>query len=680
MELLEAKIKIEKLKELLNHHNHRYYVLDSPEISDSEYDQLIRGLKHLEEQYPELISPDSPTQRVGATPLEALGVIEHPYPLLSLANAFYHEELSAWHTRTSKLLNDRQFNLVCEHKIDGLAIALTYTDGILTSGATRGDGLRGENVTQNLKTIRSVPLSLPKNAPPLLEVRGEVFLSKSGFRRLNEERASNGHPLFANPRNAAAGSVRQLDSRITASRPLDIYIYALGYAEGKTIPITHWDTMEYLKSLGFKINPNCKLVSNIEQVEEYYHLWLENREKLTYEADGIVVKINELNLQEQLGIVGREPRWAIAYKFPAVQGTTRLKKIGISVGRTGTLNPYAILEPVNVGGVTIKQAALHNEDDIRRKDIREGDWVLIQRAGEVIPEVIEPIISKRIGNEREFILTDKIFDVEKGRPACPVCKAEVIKPEEEVMYYCSNAACPAQVMARLEHFASRGAMDIRGIGEKQSAMLLHEGLVKDVSDLYSLTKEQLSTLDRMGEKSASNLIEAISNSKKRPLARFIFALGIIHVGEETAELLANNFDSIDKLANASSNDLTAISAIGPKIAESITAFFRQEENLRIIERLKKSGVMMAELQAVNIILPLAGQEFVITGRLGSLTRHDAESRIKALGGITKDNVTRKTRYLVAGAEPGSKLDRAKEMGIEQINESELVSLLEKAGK
>ncbi len=519
MELAKVKERIEKLRAEINHHNYRYYVLDSPEISDAEYDELMRELKELEADYPQFLTPDSPTQRVGAAPVEAFGVVEHPLPLLSLGNAFSDEELVAWYKRTSKLIAGEKFDFVGEHKIDGLAVALTYVDGLFTTGATRGDGFRGEDITQNLRTIRSIPLSVPKDAPPRFEVRGEVFLPKAGFEKLNRERAKEGLPLFANPRNAAAGSVRQLDPRITAKRPLDIYIYMLGWAEGKATPPTHWETMEYLKSLGFKINPNNKLLSSIEQVEDYHRTWVDRRESLPYEADGIVVKVNQLDLQERLGDIGHEPRWAIAYKFPAIEATTLLKSIEISVGRTGTLNPYAILEPVSVGGVTIRSAALHNEDDIRRKDIREGDTVIIRRAGEVIPEVVGPIKSKRTGKEKEFSLLEKIFDKEKKRPACPVCGAEVVKPQGEVMYYCSNAACPAQAQQRIEHFASRGAMDIRGIGESQSAMLLREGLVKNVADLYDLKdkKEQLLKIERLAEKSVTNILNAIEKSKKTPL-------------------------------------------------------------------------------------------------------------------------------------------------------------------
>jgi DNA ligase (NAD+) len=679
MEPAQAKERIQKLRAEINHHNYRYYVLDSPEISDAEYDELMRELQKLEEEYPQFLTPDSPTQRVGAEPVEAFGVVEHPLPLLSLANAFSNEELVAWHNRVSKLLGGEKFNLTCEHKIDGLAVALTYVDGSLTTGATRGDGIRGEDITQNLKTIRSIPLSVPKEAPPRFEVRGEVFLPKVGFEKLNRERAEEGLPLFANPRNAAAGSVRQLDSRITARRPLDIYIYMLGWAEGKATPATHWETMEYLKGLGFKTNPNNRLLETIEQVEEFHHTWEEKRASLPYEADGIVVKINQLELQERLGEVGREPRWSIAYKFAAIEGTTKLKDIGISVGRTGTLNPYAILEPVSVGGVTIKQAALHNEEDIRRKDIRIGDTVIVRRAGEVIPEVVGPIKSKRSGKEKGFSLLEKTYDKEKKRPACPVCGAEVFQPEGEVMYYCSNAACPAQVQQRLEHFTSRGAMDIRGIGESQSAMLLKEGLVKDVADLYYLKdkREQLLNIERLAEKSVDNMLSAIEKSKDRPLARVIFALGIRHVGLETAEILANRFHSMEALSKASKEGLMEIDAIGPKIADSITAFFHEEANQKIIQRLKKTGVKLEE-EVKKEKLPLAGLEFVITGRLEAFSRQEAEAKVKDLGGTAKDNVTNKTNYLVVGADPGgNKLSKAQELGTRQIDEEEFLRLLER---
>jgi len=680
----EVKQRIDKLRTQINYHNYRYYVLDNPEISDAEYDALMRELRELEEKYPQFLTPDSPTQRVGAAPVEAFGVVEHPFPLLSLANAFIYDELVAWYTRTQKLVAGEKFNLTCEHKIDGLAVALTYVNGILTTGATRGDGIHGENITQNLRTIHSIPLSVPKDAPPRFEVRGEVYLPKAGFHKLNEERAKEGLPLFANPRNAAAGSVRQLDPRITAKRPLDIYIYGLGWAEGKEMPPTHWETMEYLKSLGFKINPNNQLVETVEEVEEYYQTWTAQREGLAYEADGIVVKVNQLGLYEGLGVVGREPRWAISYKFPATQGTTKLIDIGISVGRTGSLNPYAILEPISVGGVTIRQAALHNEDDIRRKDIRIGDTVIIQRAGEVIPEVVGPVVSKRTGQEKEFNLLEKIYDKERGRPACPVCGAEVMKPKGEVMYYCSNAACPTQLQQRLELFTSRGAMDIRGIGESWAATLLEKGLVKDIADLYYLKdkKEELLKLEKMGEKSVANILNAIGKSKDRPLTRVIYALGIRHVGYETAELLAQKFHSLNELAKASREELMSVSSIGPKIADSIIAFFQQEENLKIIEKLRKAGVKLEEKVTVKPAeeQPLSGMEFVVTGTLQSFSRREAEDKIKTLGGSVVSSVTRKTTYLVVGAEPGSKLAKAQDLGTKLLNEDEFLKLIGEKAK
>jgi DNA ligase (NAD+) len=659
--------RVEELRKLINYHNYRYYVLDSPEISDAEYDELMQELKKLEAEYPALITPDSPTQRVGAAPVEAFGVVEHPLPLLSLANAFSNEELLAWYKRVLNLVGRQDFDFASEIKMDGLAVALTYVDGRLVTGATRGDGYRGEDVTQNLRTIRSIPLSVPKDAPPRFEVRGEVYLSKAGFKKLNEERAREGLPLFANPRNAGAGSVRQLDPRITAQRPLDIYVYALGYAEGKKVPETHWDRMEYLRSLGFKVNPHNKLCKTIKEAEEYYQKWVEERERLPYETDGVVVKVNSIELQDRLGFVGHEPRWAIAYKFPAVQGTTILKDIGINVGRTGSLNPYAILEPVRVGGVVIKQAALHNEEDIRRKDIRIGDTVIVQRAGEVIPEIVGPILSKRTGKERIFSMPSH----------CPVCGAEVIKPEGEAMHRCTNAACPSQALERLKHFVIRGAMDIGGVGEKLCTVLFQAGLVKDVADFYYLTREQLLGLERMADKSVTNVLNSIEKSKDRPLARVIFALGILHIGEETAELLASNFSSIDELAAATEEKLLSIPSIGPKIAESIVAFFRQKENRRIIEKLRKAGVSLAKKEVLVEAreLPLAGQEFVVTGRLEAFARSEAESRIKELGGAVGSSVTKKTTYLVVGADPGSKLDKARSLGTKLLTEEEFLKLI-----
>jgi len=665
----QAKKRIEELREQINYHNYRYHVLDSPEISDAEYDELMQELIRLENERPELITPESPTQRVGAAPVEAFGVVEHREPLLSLANVFSFDELAAWYRRNTNLLPELPTDFVCELKLDGLAVALTYEDGRFSVGATRGDGYRGEDITQNLRTIRSIPLAVPKDAPPRFEVRGEVYLSRAGFKKLNDERAKDGQPLFANPRNAAAGSVRQLDPRVTAKRPLDIYIYALGWTEG-TVPSTHWETLEYLKSLGFKISPYNAHVSELGGVENCYQRWVEERERIEFEADGVVIKVNSFELQRRLGTVGHDPRWAVAYKFPAVQGTTRLLDIGISVGRTGSLNPYAILEPVSVGGVTIKQAALHNEEDIHRKDIRIGDTVIVQRAGDVIPQVVAPVVSKRTGEEKFFVVPSR----------CPVCGAEAVKPEGEVMTRCTNASCPAQIFQSLTHFVSRGAMDIDGLGEKLAAALLNSGLVKDVADLYTLRKEELAVLERMAEKSAQNVIDAIAKSKDRPLSRVLFALGIRHVGAETAELLARHFGSVDRLASVSQEELLEMSTIGPKIAESIHAFFRQESNLKVIDKLRKAGVRLEAEVARAEELPLAGQEFVITGKLETFPRSEAEARIKEFGGAVGSSVTRKTTFLVVGADPGSKLDKARDQGTRLLSEQEFLSLLEEASK
>jgi DNA ligase (NAD+) len=636
--------RIAELREQINYHNHRYHVLDSPEVSDAEYDTLMVELRGLEEEHPELITPDSPTQRVGAAPLEAFGVVEHPVPLLSLANVFSSEELLTWHRRISNLVLGQEMGF----------------DGHLATGATRGDGYRGEDITQNLRTIKSIPLTVPKDAPHKFEVRGEVYLSRSGFEKLNKERAEEGQPLFANPRNAAAGSLRQLDSRVTAKRPLDIYIYGLGYAEEETggiaanraMPPTHWDTMEYLKSLGFRISPHNAYVPDIGHAEKYCQRWVDERENLEFETDGIVIKVNSLELQRVLGTVGHDPRWAVAYKFPAIQATTRLLDIGINVGRTGSLNPFAILEPVYVGGVTIKRAALHNEEDIRRKDIRIGDTVVVQRAGDVIPEVVAPVASKRNGEERLFEM-----------PAfCPSCTSEVVKPEGEVMTYCTNASCPAQIYRLLAHFVSRGAMDIDGVGGKLVAALLEAGLVKDVADLYSLHEQDLINLERMGEKSIYNVLDAIEKSKERPLAKVIFALGIRHVGAETAELLASHYGSMDRLASASEEDFLEVPAIGPKIAESTANFFHKVENRDIIDKLRSAGVRLEEEVKGRKERPLFDQEFVLTGRLEAFPRIEAETYIKALGGSIGSSITRKTTHLVVGIDPGSKLEKARALG------------------
>lgn len=666
----KARQRVLILRAQINHHNYRYYVLDSPELSDSEYDELMLQLRHLETEYPELVTSESPTQRVGAPPVEAFGVVEHPEPLLSLANAFSYDDLKAWYKRTVSLLGVDDFSLVCEPKIDGLAVALTYIDGLFVTGATRGDGYRGENITQNLRTIRSIPLSVLEKTPSRFEVRGEVYFSKASFSWLNEERAKEGLPPFANPRNAAAGSVRQLDSRVTARRPLDIFIYGLGHVEGGIVPDTHWEIIQWLKTLGFKINEDIALCHNINKVEEYYQNWVTVRDEWGYEADGMVIKMNSIEYQRKLGKVAREPRWAIAYKFPAIQGVTQLLDIGINVGRTGRLNPYAVLQPVKVGGVVISRAALHNEEDIHRKDIRIGDWVTIQRAGEVIPEVLGPILSRRTGSEEVFSMPDR----------CPICGAEVIKPDDEAMHRCTNIACPSQSLERIKHFVSRDAMDIEGIGDNLCQSLFKAGLVEDVADFYELSREQLLSLEKMADKSVENVLNSIEKSKNKSLARVIFALGIFHVGVEYAELLAKKFRGIDDLANASKEELLAIPSIGAKITDSVIAFFKQDGNKNIIRKLRKAKVRLEkECAEVNYSdeLPLDGVEFVLTGKLESSTRYEAEAKVRALGGKAASDVTRNTSYVVIGDNPGSKLAKAQRLGVKTIDETEFLKLLTK---
>ncbi len=663
-----VKKRVASLREQINYHNHRYHVLDSPEISDAEYDALLLELKKLEESHPDLISPDSPTQRVGAEPLSAFGTVVHPRPLLSLANAFCDEDIDAWYKRISGLVPGQAIDFVCELKIDGLAVALTYDNRSLVTGATRGNGYQGENITQNLRTIKSIPLSVPAGAPAKFEVRGEAYLPKKGLARLNEERSAEGLPLFANPRNAAAGSVRQLDPRITARRPLDIFIYALGWAEGMQMPSTHRETMQYLKSLGFKINPHMAHCQDLEEVKACYHGWAGRREELPYDIDGVVIKVNSIALQEELGFVGHDPRWAIAYKFPAVQGTTRLLDIGINVGRTGSLNPYAILEPVNIGGVTIERAALHNEDDIHRKDIRIGDWVLVQRAGEVIPEIVGPVVSRRTGVEKVFLMPG----------TCPVCHAEVIRAEGEAMHRCANTACPAQALESIIHFASKGAMDIEGVGEKLCRSLFEKGLIKDSGDLYSLTRDSLLELDRMGERSAANVLASLEKSKQRSLPNLIFALGIPNIGEETASILAQRYNSIDALSNAGLEELLGIPSIGPKVSDGILAFLRQPQNTDTIEKLRKAGVNMQSDEAVRRDLPFSGVDFVITGKLAASGRQELEAKIRALGGKPGSDVTKKTNYLIVGTDPGAKLARAQSLGIKVLDENEFLEMLKDA--
>jgi DNA ligase (NAD+) len=660
--------RVAKLREEINHHNHRYYVLDDPVISDAEYDQLMQELRRLETEHPELITPDSPTQRVGAAPSEAFTQVRHRRPMLSLANAFDMDEMYAWHRRVKGLLDGVDFEMVCELKIDGLAVSLVYESGKLVQGATRGDGYTGEDVTRNLRTIRSIPVTLNGHPPPYLEVRGEVYMPLESFRKLNEERAARGEPLYANPRNSCAGSVRNLDPRVTASRNLQIWVYTMNDAGDSPYPDNHWDAMEWLKTFGFRINPNNRQCNTLDGVADYYQHWLETRHDLPYEADGVVAKLNHYDYQDALGIVGREPRWAIAYKFPAQRVVTKLLDIGINVGRTGSLNPYAILEPVVVSGATVKNASLHNEEDIHRKDIRIGDWVTVERAGDVIPQVVGPIVEGRTGNEKVFKMPDR----------CPICGTPVVKLEGDAMHRCPNTTCPAQFFELLKHFVSKGAMNIDGLGEQWCRILIDVGLVKDVADLYYIKKEQLLELDRMGDRLATKIMNNIEASKERPLHRILFALGILHVGSEVAELLTQRYSSIDEIAQATVDDLTQIPGIGPKIADSIFRYFQVPSNREVIEKLSKAGVKLRqEGPAVNQSdRPWHGLTFVITGTLESMSRREAESKVKELGGNATSSVTRKTNYLVAGESPGSKLDTANRLGTPVLDEAAFLKLLE----
>jgi len=656
-----------QLVEDINHANHLYYVLDSPEIADAEYDRLMEELRGIESEHPELQSPDSPTQRVGAGPAAQFAVVQHRVPMLSLANAFSADALRAWHERTSRLMGREIKDFTIEPKIDGLAIMLRFEQGRFSIGATRGDGSRGEDITANLRTVRSVPLVLNDSPPPYLEVRGEVYLSRAAFQKINDERTATGQPLFANPRNCAAGSVRQLDSRITARRPLDVFIYALGESEGWQ-PRTQWQMLEAFGKWGFKTNPNNARAQTIDQVVKACAEWEHRRESLDYEIDGVVVKVNDLDLQGELGVVGREPRWAIAFKFPPVQATTVLKSIEVNVGRTGSLNPYAVLEPVQVGGVTVSQATLHNEDDIRRKDIRVGDTVLVHRAGEVIPQVIGPILTKRPPDAVPYELP-KI---------CPRCGSPVVRTEGEAMARCTGgfAKCVSQRFELLKHFVSRGAMDIESVGEKLAwSLVIENKLVYDPSDIYQLTKDQLIGLERIGDKSAQTVLDNISASKSRTLTQVLYALGIRYVGYQTAELLARAFVTMDRLREASLEDIEQVEGIGPKIAESVYAWFREADNLRMLDKLVAAGVNMQE-EAVTISGPLAGLTIVVTGRLERRSRTQIEQQIKELGGAVGDSVSKKTSYLVAGEEAGSKLDKAKKLGTPIITESEFDKLVE----
>jgi DNA ligase (NAD+) len=661
-----AAARAAELRRILERANHAYYVLDKPEISDAEYDRLFRELQDLETKHEDLRTPDSPTQRVGAEPAAGFKKHRHLVPMLSLANAFTEVELAAWEERNARLAPDvKAAGYTLEVKIDGAAVSLTYEAGVLVTGATRGNGIIGEDVTANLRTVLDLPLRLQgKSWPKQMEVRGEVYLSKSQFERVNAEREKAGEPLFANPRNAAAGALRQLDSKIVRARGLRVFCFHVE-APGQKLPFTtQHDLLEQLGTWGFPIEPHHVLVPNLERAHQEVAKLEQRLPSLDYGADGVVVKVDKLALHAELGTRGgqREPRWAIARKFAPEVQITRLSDIRINVGRTGALNPYAVLEPVEIGGVTVSTATLHNAALIETKDIRIGDWVEVTRAGEVIPQVLGPVRDRRTGHEKKFRMPEK----------CPSCGSKVEHPQDEVMTYCPNVSCPARVKEGIVHFASRSAMDIRGLGYERVGALLDAKLIADVADLYELTTMQLLTLDGFAEKSAQLLVDAIEASTQQPLSVLLFALGIRHVGAQGAKLLARHFGTMTTLARASAEEISAIRGIGPAIAEAVAGFFAEPRNRKLIERLEQRGLTMKEPVAATSGGPLAGQTYVITGTLPTLSRPQAKEKIEAAGGHVTDSVSTKTTAVVVGADAGSKAEKAKTLGIEQIDEAELL--------
>ncbi len=657
---MDVEERIEELRAKIREHNYHYFVEDDPQISDRKYDQLMEELKELEAEHPELVTPDSPTQRVGGEPIDEFRKVEHDVPLLSLNKAFSPAELREFADRVKRQVAE-DINYAVELKIDGLSASLLYEDGRLVQGATRGNGEVGEDVTHNLKTIKSIPLRLTEELD--LEVRGEVFMPKDKFIELNEDQEAAGKDGFANPRNAAAGSLRQLDPQVAAERPLDIFIYDSAYIADEEFT-THSERLDYLEELGFKINPERKVCSDIEEVIAYCEEWTERREDLNYEIDGIVIKVNPLELREVLGATAKHPRWAIAFKFPAQQKETVVEDIEVTVGRTGALTPTAVLDPVFLDGSVVSRANLHNQDELERKDVRIGDHVIIQKAGDIIPEVVEVLPDKRTGEEEKFNLPDR----------CPVCGAEAVRLEGEAAKRCTGGACPAKLREGILHFVQRDAMNIEGVGPALVEQLLAEDLVSDVADLYYLEKEELMQLDRMGDKSSQNVLDALEGSKDNGLAQVIYGLGIRFVGSRVGEVLARNFNQIDEIIAAGKEELVAIDEIGPKIAESIITYFEQERNLEIIDKLKQVGVNFTSQQE-TVEQTLADQRFVFTGSLDDFTRSEAKEAVASLGGRATSSVSGKTDYLVAGSNPGSKYDQAQELGVTILDEAEFKQLL-----
>ena len=667
-----ASERAEELRGLIHHHDYRYYTLAQPEIGDSQYDALLQELREIEAHFPDLIAPDSPTQRVSGEPSVEFESVQHREPMLSLGNVFGRDELLKWHERLIRLVERDDFSFVCEPKIDGLAIALVYQNGAFAIGATRGDGYRGENITPNLRTIRSLPLRVAADDPPAaFEVRGEVYLSRAEFARLNQERAASGEQLYMNPRNTAAGSLRQLDSSITASRRLDLFVYQLGWVDGPRVAATHSEALGWLSNAGFPTNPLAQRLDSIEAVADFCEQWETKRDSLEYEIDGVVIKIDGLDLQRQLGTVGREPRWAMAWKFPAEQAVTTLHEIQVSVGRTGVLTPFARLEPVFVGGATIGMATLHNLSHIRELDIRAGDEVIVQRAGDVIPQVVGPVLSRRQGRTLE----------EFQMPArCPECDTNVVHDEDAAAYYCPNRECPVKISRTLEHYTGRGALDIEGFGEKRSQELVELGFIEVLSDLYALRarRDELLQLPGYGELSVDKLLANIEASKAQPLHRLLIGLSIRHVGSETARALALNFGTMDALRHAPLEQIEAIDGIGPIVAQAVYDYFRDEENSALIDRLAASGVRMdEEVSARGGILD--GLSIVVTGSLERWSRNEIEDLIKGLGGRFAGAVSKKTSYVVSGDGGGSKREKAEALGVEVIDEAEFVRRLQQQG-
>jgi len=663
----EIQQQATQLRDSLNKHNYYYYVLDDPRIPDSEYDHLMRELQALEAQYPQLITPDSPTQRVGAAPLSAFAEVVHSIPMLSLSNAFENKEVHDFDKRVREGLGVHKIEYVAEPKLDGLAVSLRYENGILIKGATRGDGNRGEDVTLNVKTIKVIPLRLQgDDYPPILEVRGEVFMPKADFEKYNQQQIAKGEKTLANPRNAAAGSLRQLKSRVTASRPLTFFTYGIGVVEGAELPNRHSDILQRLQQWGFPISDHTQIVNGVQGCLDYYQKILAQRDALPFDIDGVVYKVNRIEQQESLGFVSRAPRWAIAHKFPAQEALTQLLDIDVQVGRTGALTPVARLAPVNVGGVTVTNATLHNQDEIKRKDIRVGDTVIVRRAGDVIPDVVRVVPEKRPENTHAYVLPDK----------CPDCGSDVTRVKDEAVIRCTGGLfCPAQRKQALQHFASRRAMDIDGLGEKLVEQLIDNKLVKNIADIYSISHEQWAGLERMGKKSAENMIKALEKSKSTTLANFLYALGIREVGETTAGILAQHFGNIDKLMQATEADLQKIPDIGPVAAQQIVAFFQQSHNREIIQRLQTVGVHWAAQTEPQTADSLVGQTFVLTGTLSTMTRTQAKSRLQNLGAKVSGSVSKKTHCVVAGEKAGSKLKKAQDLGVKIIDEAGLIALL-----